>query len=569
MRVTIAHPSTPKNESCHAVNTATAIQKEENVRRFIRFAGLITTCLLLAQALYAQNYTRAKGIGLRGSFWRSENGDLGTVQAGVGEDMRANISFSGLGASLYYFTRSSPRHFYELGLGSIANAEISTSLLAGENVDFSGVAFLNFGMRRDLLAIKNESSLRPYFTFGLGSYWLFTSDIQSGNILQRKTNDIKLTTAFKTGTYAGGGLNMYLASWLAFNFDFRYHFVDFKATQNYSGPVFSIGLNLLWGKKQELFQVKEVKLIVKDLYPAYHQFYATYPLAYVRVKNIAGYPIELNVRTTVQHFSERAQNSGFIRLRKNETRDVEVFALFGEKFVRSTRRRSAMLDVVVEARSGHNRKKEFSQSLFIHNKNAWDGELNKLGFFITPDDDKILKLTRRIARRTATENSGANKNMALANALFTELKKRGIRYQHDPNVPFNKDDRVQFATETLDLETGDCDDLVVLYASMLQSLGIRTALVDVQDPDKDVAHLYLIFDTGISPEQAETISSNEKKYIIRESSRGEATVWVPVETTLLRKGFEQAWNSGALQYVQDGVLRGGVAEKWVRIVELD
>jgi len=116
---------------------------------------------------------------------------------------------------------------------------------------------------------------------------------------------------------------------------------------------------------------------------------------------------------------------------------------------------------------------------------------------------------------------------------------------------------------------GDCDDLVVLYASFLESVGINTAFVEVRDPEKDMAHLYLVFDTGLAAQEGHLITSNEKRYVLRGASAGRPTVWIPVETTLIEAGFDQAWNAGAMAYLQEGVLRSGIAQGWVRIIDVD
>ncbi|MCK5076182.1 MAG: hypothetical protein KAR38_07385, partial [Calditrichia bacterium] len=132
-----------------------------------------------------------------------------------------------------------------------------------------------------------------------------------------------------------------------------------------------------------------------------------------------------------------------------------------------------------------------------------------------------------------------------------------------------QDDRVQFADETQKLGTGDCDDLVVLYASLLESLGINTAFIEVQDPEKKIAHLYLMFNTDLSPDEAFKISSNEKKYIIRTGDKNQRSVWIPVETTLIEEGFEKAWEMGATSYLQETVLKAGLAEGWVKVLDVE
>lgn len=77
-----------------------------------------------------------------------------------------------------------------------------------------------------------------------------------------------------------------------------------------------------------------------------------------------------------------------------------------------------------------------------------------------------------------------------------------------------------------------------------------------------------MFDTGLPPEKSSLISSTDKSFVIREKSSDKRTIWIPVETTLVEHGFEVAWNSGALQYLQDGIIRNGISEGWVKIINV-
>jgi len=63
--------------------------------------------------------------------------------------------------------------------------------------------------------------------------------------------------------------------------------------------------------------------------------------------------------------------------------------------------------------------------------------------------------------------------------------------------------------------------------------------------------------------------TNEKKYVIRENGRTEKTLWIPVETTLMAHGFDAAWQNGALNYLKDATVRGGMADGWVQIFDLN
>ena len=139
-------------------------------------------------------------------------------------------------------------------------------------------------------------------------------------------------------------------------------------------------------------------------------------------------------------------------------------------------------------------------------------------------------------------------------------------YVNDPKLT---QDYVQYPSETLSLNGGDCDDMAVSYATLLASVGISTAFVDVVPPEKpDQAHIYMIFDTGIAPEFSNTISDNPKRFVIRKNEDGHESVWIPVETTVIRKGFEEAWRAGADEYFQDVEVNSGLIKGWVHVVNV-
>ena len=518
-----------------------------NQIRFLLPTVLLTLILGNEFQISAQGINRSNGLGVRGTVWKhssvTEHTSFGEVRAeGSGE--------------LYFFHRLKNQWFLETSIGGVDRTRIY-----GGTVDTRSIVPFLFGARYDLLSPAQNSPYQPYVSFGAGTYWISRA-VVSGSVIAE--NDAQL------GLHIGTGLNIVLKSWFALNTDIKYHFVNFGSElDDLSGFELGLGFSFMWGKKRELFRIKETKLIIQDIYPAYYQFYNTYPLALVTVENTAGYPIEVNLRSKVTPFSSRIKESGFIKIEKGESKDLPATAIFGSEITEIAAREPAVLDIEVEGRAGTTLIQEISSQVTIHTRNSWDGEMDKLRFFVTPDNPKILLYTRRLMEGVADSLNLTGKNFLAAKTIFNDLCKKGIRYQSDPNIPFYQDDRVQFADETMEIGSGDCDDLVVLYGSLLESLGINTAFIQVKDPEKTVAHIFLIFDTGIPAENSQVVSSNEKRYILRDEEPGKRTVWLPVETTLIASGFDKAWDNGALNYLQEAKIRNGISEGWVQIFDIN
>ncbi|HNW60314.1 MAG TPA: hypothetical protein PKI62_11605 [bacterium] len=513
--------------------------------------------------LLGQGITRSHGLGVRLSFWNMMDQNMRfTLDASA---VRGSVDLSGVGFWLSYQSRIQRNWFMLFDLATVASIH---SDLVGErenDAHVSTVIPLLLGFRHYPYGGRLRGSLQPYFGVGAGPYYVTDFNVKEAD----SGMDVHIEGSGKTfyGGYASAGAQLHFTSWLALTFDTRYHFVDWRSKGAYSGPEFGIGMTLMWGRSQEMFQVLGSKLIVENLYPAYYQFYNTYPLALVTVRNLTGSPIEINVRSNIEGYTPRPRESGFIRLAGHETRDIPVTVLFGPKMLEVENRTPAVLDLVIEGRAGTTLRKTVSAGLTIHQRNAWDGDMQKLKFYITADDPQIIKECSALtANRPGSREPEA---LATARAIFDHLSQYGLRYRRDPNIPFYKDDRVLYPRETLQAGGGDCDDLTVLLASYLESAGYATAFVEVRDPGKEMAHLYLLFSTGLGPVSGELISSNEKRYIARTAPGGETLLWIPLECTLLGRSFEESWMTGASQYLDEAVLRNGLAEGWVTIIDVD
>jgi hypothetical protein len=91
-------------------------------------------------------------------------------------------------------------------------------------------------------------------------------------------------------------------------------------------------------------------------------------------------------------------------------------------------------------------------------------------------------------------------------------------------------DTVRFPRTTLLINSGDCDDTSALLGSLLESSGIRTAVMT------SPGHVFLAMDTG-EPEENIWLFKRGRYEAIKYDGK----VWIPIETTVLGEGFHQAW----------------------------
>lgn len=176
--------------------------------------------------------------------------------------------------------------------------------------------------------------------------------------------------------------------------------------------------------------------------------------------------------------------------------------------------------------------------------------------FVTPDNMSVASLARGLVQRynDLLADKFNRSNIGKATVLFNALGAYRIRYQADQKTPFTSvsDDKtifdtVQYPSELLEMpegvetKIGDCDDLTVLFASLLENLSIDTAFLEANDPGK--GHIYMMFDSGISPDRAEDFFLSSAEYVV-----WQGRVWIPIETTMYGFTFADAWRNGAAEY---------------------
>lgn len=337
----------------------------------------------------------------------------------------------------------------------------------------------------------------------------------------------------------------------------------------FTGDRASLSLTLNLGRTRDPIAKIEYVEMLTDIYPSSSRVYAFRPVGKARIKNESDTPIEARVSFNIERYMDVPTESRPQVIGPGESAEVPFFAVLNSTIqgLRSMVVREGEVSVSA-VRTGESEDR-YSAHVLLRGKNDWNGDVTLLKFFVTPDDPDILKFTRSVLNDGVSGMDTTDsrlRDFERAGALFDALAGR-LLYVNDPR---GTQDNVQYPSETLSLKGGDCDDMSVLYSSMLASIGIRTAFIDVVPPDSpDSAHIFMMFDTGIPVEEAALLSDNSKRFVIR-AGRGEKnTLWIPVETTLTRRGFDRAWEDGAEHYYRVVEVEFGLMRGWVRVVDQD
>ncbi|MFW5728615.1 MAG: WD40 repeat domain-containing protein, partial [Spirochaetota bacterium] len=294
-------------------------------------------------------------------------------------------------------------------------------------------------------------------------------------------------------------------------------------------------------------------LVLRDLqlegiYPTLHGAYETEPIGRGTVANNGtGIVSDLEITFAVDGLTDTRVADAPRSLAAGQSAEL-VFAAPVSSVVldRSEGRHAAFR---VEARYRHGSESHqatVSRQLRVLNRNAiqWTDD-RRVGAFMNVSDPEILRWTSRVLGPGGPPATPVfTRNLISGMRAFEALRLAGVTYTIDPNSAYealSQDDfaidYLRFPVEALAHGAGDCDDLSVLYATILESAGVRTAFITVP------GHILMAFDSGLDPDSVDTLFTSTNSFILRGD-----TVWMPVETTLIAEGFLRAWQEGALQW---------------------
>ena len=303
-------------------------------------------------------------------------------------------------------------------------------------------------------------------------------------------------------------------------------------------------------KKSLEFKNNAPQLLLSDLklqtvFSAAYKQYQNRPIGSVKLQNVSATDYgNLKLSFQIKEFMDFPTSIDIADIKGKESREFPIKATFNNKILDVDEDTGVQVEVRLSyQRDGQKDDITLTQPMTIYGKNAmvWkDAEM--IGSFVTPKDDMLRNYVRQVVNTYQPDPGPLNQKLVAAMVYFSSLSASGTNYIVDPNTPFSelRDDQVdyvQFPRETLQLKSGDCDDLSVLISAGLENLGIKTAFIEIP------GHLFLMFDTGLAEHEADLISQDSSLLAVKDG-----TVWIPLEATMVNTSFNEAWAEGARKY---------------------
>ncbi|MBI5875679.1 MAG: 6-bladed beta-propeller [Deltaproteobacteria bacterium] len=318
--------------------------------------------------------------------------------------------------------------------------------------------------------------------------------------------------------------------------------------------IFKQDLNAAYDAKKRAEQGKSAgplvdiqNVTINKVFSSLYKFYNTTPIGEIKITNNSQetFP-KIKVSLKVLNYMDFPTDKEVKDVKPGATVTVPLYASFNNKILEIVEDTPAQAAIEV---SYYIEQKEEKTTLSIpftlYNRNAitWIAP-GMTAAFVTPKDEPVKDFARGLVQMYPENGVLINKQMSLAMLIFDSLGAYGIVYAPDPNNPYEKVskdagaiDSIQYPRETLKIKTGDCDDLSILISSLLENLGIETALIGTP------GHLHLMFRLDIDPKKADEISLNPEQYINLDKQ-----IWIPLEATAIGSSFTEAWYKGSEIY---------------------
>ncbi len=308
--------------------------------------------------------------------------------------------------------------------------------------------------------------------------------------------------------------------------------------------IFSISSFIL--KQAGVIDIK--KSFIRPLFASEYKHYFNYPPAYIIVKNKSSADIKFRVGIKINGIMKNYTfTDKWHILPSKGIKKLDIALNLPANIVYLQNTFNTTADFLVEyIYSDKNYTVNDEKNVIIYGGRyiKWD-DIRKLGSFITPIDSTVIKFIDKLKNSNIDSKDFAfvNPNIKNAMLIYSGLQLLNMKYFNDPNIPdISKDnsslDYIQYPGETFRKKSGDCDDLVALFASCLETAGINSAIISIP------GHIFVALNTQVNISDMKSLSLKPDEFI-----RIDSTLWIPLELTHIEDApFYRAWQIGAQLY---------------------
>jgi sugar lactone lactonase YvrE len=282
-------------------------------------------------------------------------------------------------------------------------------------------------------------------------------------------------------------------------------------------------------------------IVLKDVFSNSYKIYEKEGIGQIKVINNTMSNISrLKVSFSIKDFMDFASEVEIKDLAPRGSQDVDLKAVLNNRILEVSEDTPVQTEITLSYYANGELKEytnNYTINVFEKHKMKWNTR-ERMASFVTTKDPVLIEFTRKII----TQYGETSEPMLYASALYDALGLMGLTYVQDPASSYQEIsgntetvDYLQYPRETLKHKSGDCDDLVILFASAMESIGIRTKVLDVP------GHMFMMFEVGKVDDLG--TDTMDDLFVVYEDA-----VWIPIEMTKVGSTFLEAWEVGSKTY---------------------
>lgn len=300
--------------------------------------------------------------------------------------------------------------------------------------------------------------------------------------------------------------------------------------------------------------IEITKVDLRPVYPSLDEYYKLNPIGTITLHNARKTTVsDIEVTVYIHEVSNRIKVFNVPSVVPGQDKIVDITMDFNERLFDRPRKVAVEISLNFEYEGLNYNPTLPPQYLQILDSKAMNWENRRsLASFVNPKDINLSYFVREnIVQTFKNEQSTIIiPNLIKALQAYSFYRANGIRFISDSsmaNLDSSTQDEVQFPHQLLQSKSGDCEDLLVLMAGTLESIGIPTAFIDIPN------HVILAIRTNMDSYGIESNGLDLEYFIEHKGS-----YLLPLETTLLGKAdFVTSWLTAVNSYqemVDSGIL---------------
>lgn len=294
-------------------------------------------------------------------------------------------------------------------------------------------------------------------------------------------------------------------------------------------------------------------IVLDNLFPTLFNYYKNQPIGSITIFNTKNEAFDdLTIEVSSTELLEEPTVIKVSLLLPNDFKENLIYLKLKESLIKKSMEGSkdySLTFTVTYNQKEQEKRITEKRTIILNSLNSisWEDKKHIASFIYSNDENLRSYLTNNIIAKysdLALSNPSIPKPILQAMEVWEHLRGLNLTYVQDPNTSYQSVsesgviDYVQFAAQTIDRRSGDCDDLVTLLCTCFETIGISTSVIDVP------GHVFMAFDAGLTTDKLIETGINESNLIIKNGK-----IWIPLETTVIGKNsFNEAWDAAIKRY---------------------